>query len=141
MFRITYSGTILDLKQPACGCSPRPLNIPGGSTTKLETFSTELLKRQVRYFASISAFSIYSRFFSSVGRFRRISRCLSKCCFIWVKSKSANEVAPRERSKRRKKFSVKFFITSSFSANSVPWTYAHQLQTSSTSGFKSRGVP
>jgi len=140
-FRITNSGTIRDLSLPACGCSPRPLKIPGGSTKKLATFSTLLFQMQVLYFASCSAFSWASRFFSSLLRLARSSFYFSRCSLILLKSKSARLVAPNSVEKRLKKLSVKFFLTSSFSANSLPSIWAHQLQTSSTSGSSASGLP
>ena len=139
MFNITFSGTILLLRHPALGCSPRPLNIPGGSTMKLETFSTWLLKRHVLYLASCSALSALSFFLSSIGRFFFSSLCFSRCSFIFVKSKSSREVAPRDLSNSAKKLAEKFFLTSSWLAKSDPIMRAHQLQTSSTSGLTSRG--
>lgn len=38
MFKVTYSGTILNFILPTLGCSPLPLKIPGGSILALATF-------------------------------------------------------------------------------------------------------
>ena len=141
IFSVTYSGTILDFRQPIWGCSPLPLKIPGGSTIKFDTFSTRLLYKHVLNLASASAFSACSRFLSSVDRASLISLYFSKCCLIAEKSKSSKEVAPRDLSNRAKKLSVKFLRTMSFVANSVSSTYAHQLHISSTSGLRSIGLP
>lgn len=90
---------------------------------------------------SSNSFSFYSRFFSSVGLSFKTSLIFSKCFFMSVKSNWSKFVAPKSFGKRLKNDSVKFFLTRSFSPNSVPRTYAHQLQTSSTSGVTSIGFP
>jgi hypothetical protein len=107
----------------------------------LATFSTELLKRQILNLASFSAFSAVSFFRSSIGLAFLSSLYFSRYSLIKLKSKSSKEVAPNDLSIRAKKLSVKFLITSFYVAKSVPITKAHQLQTSSTSGLRSIGLP
>ena len=115
--------------------------MPGGSTRELETFSSSLLNKQYLNLASSACFSCKIFFFSSVERASLSSRCFCKCVLIRLKSNSSILVTPNSLGKRARKLLKKFLRTVSYCANSEPSSTAHQLQISSTSGFRSIGLP
>jgi|SRR5712675_533353 len=82
----------LTLSAPFLGCSPRPLNKPGGSTLKLPTFSLRPSSEQVTYFASISSFCFFSSFFSAEVRAFFLAFSSSKYSNIGRKSQRSNSL-------------------------------------------------
>lgn len=64
--RSESSETKLTFNSPVLGCSPRPLNNPGGSTLKFPTFSFLPSSKHVLYGASTTSRSALMAFFCAV---------------------------------------------------------------------------
>lgn len=90
--RNEWAGWGPTLSAPFLGCSPRPLNRPGGSTLKLPTFSLRPSSVQATYFASISSFCFFSSFFSAALRAFFLAFSSSKYSNIGRKSQRSNSL-------------------------------------------------
>lgn len=71
---------------PVFGCSPRPLNKPGGSILKFPTFSFLPSKRHVLYLSSTLSRSAFNAFFCAVVSSFFLAFSASRYAKIGVKS-------------------------------------------------------